>query len=138
VDDGHLDPRLDELDPRLMAVLESAARLQELVPDAVPVGGTAAALYARHRLSDDHDHVLADLSERFNLVLEAIEREPDCVTNRVTPGKIVPGRIGDSETRVRQLIRKTPLETQKLELPRVVSWRCRRRRRLCESRRSCW
>lgn len=117
MDDKLLDPRLDELDPRLMAVLESAARLQELVPDAVLVGGTAAALYARHRLSDDHDHVLADLSERFDLVLESIEREPDWVTNRVTPGKIVLGRIGDIETGVRQLIRKTPLETQKLELP---------------------
>lgn len=30
-------------------VLRSAARLQELVPDAVLVGGTAAALHARRR-----------------------------------------------------------------------------------------
>ena len=109
--------RLDELEPRLLAVLESAARLQALVPDAVLVGGTAAAPYAQHRLSRDHDHVLADLRERFDLVLEALEREPDWVTNRVTPGKIVLGQIGDIESGVRQLIRKTPLETQKLELP---------------------
>jgi hypothetical protein len=33
----------------LLAVLESAARLQRLVPDAVLVGGSAAAAYAGHR-----------------------------------------------------------------------------------------
>lgn len=38
-----------------MRVLESAARFQELVPDAVLVGGSAAALYAGHRDSYDHD-----------------------------------------------------------------------------------
>jgi hypothetical protein len=35
-----------EAGPDLRAVLNSAARLQELVPDAVLVGGSAAALYA--------------------------------------------------------------------------------------------
>ena len=108
---------LADLDPRLLPVLESAARLQELVPDAVLVGGTAAALYAGHPLSEDHDHVIADLRDRFVVVLDGLEREPDWVTNRVTPGKIVLGRIGDIESGVRQLIRKTPLETQALDLP---------------------
>ena len=42
----------------LTQVLESAARLQRLVPDAVLVGGSAAALHAGHRDSFDHDHVL--------------------------------------------------------------------------------
>ena len=42
----------------LVRVLESAARLQEVVPDAVLVGGSAAALWASHRTSFDHDHVL--------------------------------------------------------------------------------
>jgi len=35
--------------PALMRVLRSAARLQELVPDTVLVGGSEAALYAGHR-----------------------------------------------------------------------------------------
>ncbi|MGH3912006.1 MAG: helix-turn-helix domain-containing protein [Pseudonocardiaceae bacterium] len=52
--------------PTLMQVLRSAARLQELVPDAVLVGDSTAALYAGHRDSYDHDHVLADLADRFN------------------------------------------------------------------------
>jgi hypothetical protein len=68
--------------PELVRVLESAARLQEIVPDAVLVGGSAAALWANHRSSSDHDHVLADLSTRFDAVLEAIEATDGWVTNR--------------------------------------------------------
>ena len=37
---------LSEASPELLAVLESASRLQQMVPDAVLVGGSAAALYA--------------------------------------------------------------------------------------------
>jgi hypothetical protein len=43
------------------AVLAAAERLQRLVPDAVLVGGTAAAIYAAHRVSFGADHVLGDL-----------------------------------------------------------------------------
>lgn len=100
----------------LSAVLESAARLQELVPDAVLVGGSAAALYAHHRDSLDHDHVLADLRERFEQVLEAIESEGEWVTNRVVPGKLILGRLGDIEAGIRQLIRVRPLETAEVEV----------------------
>jgi len=101
----------------LRAVLESAARLQELVPDAVLVGGSAAALYAGHRDSFDHDHVLTDLGDRFDMVLEALESEGEWVTNRVQPGKIILGRLGDIEAGVRQMVRKRPLETTTLSLP---------------------
>ena len=97
-------------------VLRSAARLQELVPDAVLVGGTAAALYAGHRDSTDHDHVVADLSDRFDAVLEALESDPDWILNRATPGKIILGSLGDIETGIRQLIRHRPLETQAVTL----------------------
>jgi hypothetical protein len=103
--------------PDLVRVLESAARLQEVVPDAVLVGGSAAALWASHRTSFDHDHVLADLSERFNAVLDAIEATDGWVTNRVTPGKIILGELGDIETGVRQLIRSRPLEVTEVPLP---------------------
>lgn len=103
--------------PELLAVLESAARLQGLVPDTVLVGGSVAALYAGHRLSYDHDHVLNDLSARFDAVLDALDREPEWVMNRVTPGKIVLGSLGDIEAGVRQLIRQRPLEVQEVRLP---------------------
>ena len=101
----------------LGAVLESAARLQELVPDAVLVGGSAAALYAGHRDSFDHDHVLTDLRDRFDVVLDALESEGEWVTNRVRPGKIILGRLGDIEAGVRQMIRARPLETAEVRLP---------------------
>jgi hypothetical protein len=81
--------------PELVQVLESAARLQEVVPDAVLVGGSAAALWANHRSSYDHDHVLLDLSDRFDAVLE----------------------LGDIESGVRQLIRNRPLEVAEVSLP---------------------
>ncbi|MEJ7832038.1 MAG: hypothetical protein WKF79_03925, partial [Nocardioides sp.] len=54
-------------------VLASAARLQEVVPDAVLVGGTAADYHAGHRDSLGHDHVLSDLADRYEQILEAVE-----------------------------------------------------------------
>lgn len=101
----------------LLAVLESAARLQEAVPDAVLVGGSAAAMYARHRTSFDHDHVLTDLRDRFDLVLEAVESQDGWTTNRLRPGKIILDRLGDIETGIRQLIRRRPLEVAEVTLP---------------------
>lgn len=101
----------------LVRVLESAARLQAVVPDAVLVGGSAAALWASHRTSFDHDHVLADLNARFDAVLDAIESTDGWVTNRITPGKIILGELGDIESGVRQLIRSRPLEVTEVTLP---------------------
>lgn len=39
------------------------------------------------------------------------------VTNRVTPGKIILGELGDIESGVRQLIRSRPVEATAVELP---------------------
>ena len=108
---------VSDLNSQLAEVLESASRLQRIVPDAVLVGGSAAALYARHRISYDHDHVLSDLRDRFDVVLDALDREPDWVMNRVTPGKIILGSLGDIEAGVRQLRRHRPLELEVVDLP---------------------
>src|ERR1700728_2516942 len=101
----------------LLAVLESSSGLQQMTSYAALVGGSAAALYAGHRASYDHDHVLADLRNRFDVVLEALESEGDWVTNRVVPGKIILGQLGDIEAGVRQMIRTRPLETTHVILP---------------------
>lgn len=106
-----------ELHPDLVEVLESAAKLQDLVPDAVLVGGSAAAYYAHHRASYDHDHVLAELQKRYDLVLEALESDDGWATNRTTYGKIILGELGGIETGIRQLIRLRPLEVAQAELP---------------------
>jgi hypothetical protein len=102
----------------LQRVLESAAQLQQAVPDAVLVGGTAAALYARHRDSFDHDHVLGDLQERYFQVLEAVEATDGWVTNvsASAPPLTILGRLGGIEAGLRQLRRRRPLETQEVRL----------------------
>lgn len=64
-------------------VLSSAARLQRTFPDAVLVGGTASALYAKHRLSTDADHVLPDLRRRFDQVLSELESVAGWKTARI-------------------------------------------------------
>lgn len=109
--------------PGLEAVLASAARLQELVPDPVLVGGPAAAYHAGHRLSLHHDHVVADLRERFEIVLDALESDPDFVFNRAVPGNIIPGSPGDIEVGVRQLIRSRPVEFEVAELSNATTVR---------------
>lgn len=81
------------------------------------MGGRAAAWHAGHRASFDRDHVLADLRDRFDAVLDAIERTDGWVTNRVTPGKVIPGELGGIEAGVRQMIRTRPLEVVEVALP---------------------
>jgi len=110
-------PSVENRDPSFIALLESAAHLQRLVPGAVLVGGSAAILYADHRESRDHDHVVADLADRFEMVLEAVEEEEGWATNRVTPGKVILGNLDGIEAGVRQMIRKVPLEVTTVQLP---------------------
>ncbi len=102
--------------PQLAAVLESAARLQRLVPDAVLVEGAAAALYAGHGDSTDHDHVLDDLRARFEVVLDALDTDDGWALNRAVPGRIILGRLGGIETGIRQTIRSAPLEVARVTL----------------------
>jgi hypothetical protein len=90
----------------LRQVLEAAAHLQRLVPDAVLVGGAAAAHHAGHRISLDDDHVVADLRSRFDDVLRALEETDGWVTARVKRPVLILGRLDGVETGVRNLIRR--------------------------------
>ena len=92
-------------------VLASLCRLQSVLPEAVLVGGTAAALYAGHRQSFDHDHVVSDLRERFDTVLEELESVAGWQTARVRRPVLILGSLDGVETGVRQLRRTQPLET---------------------------
>jgi len=107
-----------ELSPTLRQVLASAARLQEVVPDAVLVGGSAAALHAGHRDSFDHDHVLADLVNRYQAVLEAVEATEGWATSvrASKPPFTIMGSLGGVEAGLRQMRRQRPLETCEIEL----------------------
>ena len=123
--------------PEITAVLEAAARLQELVPDAVLGGGTAAAHHAGHRVSLDDDHVVPDLRSRFDEVLAALEQTEGWITARVKRPILILGRLDGVETGVRNLIRRRPLEVEEAsigsrtlrvptlqEITRIKAWLC--------------
>ena len=108
----------DRRSETLQRVLESAARLQAVVPDAVLVGGSAAALYAGHRDSLDHDHVLADLAQRYGEVLEAVEATEGWATSTRAsrPPWTLLGSLDGVPAGLRQLRRTRPLETISVEV----------------------
>jgi hypothetical protein len=93
------------------AVLRAAAELQRLVPGAILVGGTAAAIHAAHRFSEDADHVLPDLRKRFESLIDLLEGREEWITHRVRAPELVLGRFLGVETGLRQLIRTKPLDT---------------------------
>lgn len=104
--------------PSLPDVLRSAARLQELVPDAVLVGGSAAAYHASHRESFDHNHVLADLAERYADVVEAVEASDGWGTSvrASSPPLTLLGSLDGIEAGLRQLRRTAPLEVEEAQI----------------------
>lgn len=123
--------------PSLDDVLVVAAKLQELVPDAVLVRGTAASHHAGHRVSFDDDHLVVDLRTRFDEVLQALEDTDGWVTARVQRPVLILGRLEGVETGVRNLIRERPLEVEIVsiggrslrvptlaEITRIKAWLC--------------
>ncbi len=104
------------------------------------VGGTAASFYAEHRVSFDADHVLADLRERFDDVLTALEETDGWVTARVRQPVLILGSLEGVETGIRELVRRRPLEVEEVhvggkplrvptlhEIFRIKSWLVLRR-----------
>jgi hypothetical protein len=120
----------DEL-PDWERLLAAERHLQALVPGAVLVGGTAAALHAGHRVSLDGDHVLEDLRPRFDEVLRALESVAGWETSRVQRPVIILGRLDGVMTGIRQLRRTRPLDTEVVaglrvptlrEMARIKGW----------------
>lgn len=101
--------------PEWDRLLSSASRLQRILPSAVLVGGSAAALHVRHRFSHDADHVLPDLRPRFDDILADLENVAGWQTARVRRPVMILGNLDGIETGVRQLIREQPLETMETE-----------------------
>jgi hypothetical protein len=107
-------PRRDIADwERLLA---DAAILQAKIPNAVLVGGTAAALHAGHRFSFDHDHVIEELSAHYDEAIAALETIVGWRPRRRIRGKLVLGEIDGIEAGLRNQRRAAPLETTVLEL----------------------
>lgn len=102
--------------PEWEQLLAAAAHLQQVLPGTTLVGGTAAAIYAGHRISYDADHVLADLRSRFDEVLAQLESVAGWQTARIQRPVLILGSLDGIETGVRQLIRQEPLETQAVDV----------------------
>jgi hypothetical protein len=92
-------------------LLFAAARLHQIFPVTVLVGGTEAALHAGHRVSYDADHVIHNLRDRFDEVLLELEAESGWTLARFKRPVLILGNLDGVETGVRQLIRSKPLET---------------------------
>src|SRR5260370_20292075 len=112
-------------------LLAAERHLQHLVPGAILVGGTAAALHARHRVSMDGDHVLEDLRSRFDDVLASLEAAAGWRTERVQRPVLILGQLDGILTGIRQLRRTRPLETETVaglrvptlaEMARIKAW----------------
>jgi len=117
--------------PEWERLLAAERHLQQLLPGAVLVGGTAAALHAGHRASQDGDHVLIDLRDRFDEVLAALEAAAGWRTERVQRPVLVLGSLDGVMTGIRQLRRSRPLETEQIaglcvptlaEMARIKAW----------------
>jgi len=98
-------------------VLCAAVASQQIIPEAIAVGGTAAALYAQHRLSVDTDHLLPNLKNRFEAVREQLEVSEQWKTARVQPPVLILGSLQGVEIGFRQMRRSLPIETELLETP---------------------
>ena len=95
-------------------LLEATANFQELLNGSVMIGGSAAAVHLQHRYSFDADHILADLKEKYEEVLDFLEGRDDWETARIHPPKLISGNFQGVETGIRQLRRNRPLETEQI------------------------
>lgn len=97
---------------RWQKLLEAAANLQGLLPGSVMIGGSAAAIHLKHRYSFDADHILSNLKENYEEVLDFLEGRDDWETARIYPPKLILGNFQGVETGIRQLRRNRPLDTE--------------------------
>lgn len=79
------------------------------------MGGTAAALYARHRVSLDVDFVSPLLASRFDDVEDALLEMDDFVVSRLRRPVLILGALDGDEIGLRQLRRQQPLEAVELD-----------------------
>ncbi len=101
---------------RWQKLIEAAANFQEILTGSVLIGGSAVALHLKHRYSFDADHILFDLRQNYEEVLDFLEGRDDWETARINPTKLILGNFQCVETGVRQLKRNRPLETEKIHI----------------------
>ncbi len=92
-------------------IIAAGIRAQSLIEGSIAVGGTAAALYAGHRISRDTDHLLMSLRNNFDEVLEKLGESPEWKLARTKKPVLILGSINDVEVGFRQSRRTKPIET---------------------------
>jgi len=90
---------------------------QRLVGGGIAVGGTAATIYAGHRLSFDTDHLLMNLREHFDEVLGKLSDSPEWKTARLVRPVLILGSINETDVGFRQSQRIKPIETRTVTTP---------------------
>jgi hypothetical protein len=103
--------------PHFDRLVEKAKAIQArlIFLPTVAVGGTAAALYARHRVSLDVDFVSPLLASRFDDVEDALLEMDDFVVSRLRRPVLILGALDGDEIGLRQLRRQQPLEAVELD-----------------------
>jgi len=98
--------------PHFQRLLEKAKKLQSrlMFLPTVAVGGTAVALYAKHRVSLDVDFVPPLLAARFDDVQNALLAMDDFSIAKVRRPVLILGSLDGDEIGIRQLRRSEPLD----------------------------
>ncbi|MDQ2746461.1 MAG: nucleotidyl transferase AbiEii/AbiGii toxin family protein [Acidobacteriota bacterium] len=92
-------------------IIAAGIKAQMLIEGSIAVGGTAAALYAGHRVSRDTDHLLMSLRENFDEVLDKLAESPEWKLARTKKPVLILGSINDVEVGFRQSRRTKPIAT---------------------------
>jgi hypothetical protein len=93
------------------ALLIAGARAQQIVPGSVAVGGTAAALYAGHRVSHDVDNLVMTLENSFDDVMGSLEQSANWRTARIKRPVLILGSLDGFEVGFRQARRLLPIQS---------------------------
>ena len=107
--------RAPRVPPALAKVIEVGARVNQIVPEGVALGGAVCALYAEHRLSMDIDFVLQNLRDQFDEVRERLFDVPGWREARIQRPYLILGSLEEVEIGFRQLRRQSPIDTQRVE-----------------------
>lgn len=126
-------------EPDFEHVVAEGQALQRRFPELglIAVGGTAAALHCRHRVSLDVDMVTPTLQDDYERVASLLERWEGWTSHRLTPPVLILGERHGVELGLRQQRRVVPLRTTELDglvVPTPGEMLCIKAFLLCERR----
>lgn len=101
-------------------ILQSAIDFQAASNNAVLVGGSAAAFYAHHRESYDHDHVIQNLPDCYEAILDSLEETGNWeMSDHSSYPYTILGMYNGVQAGFRNLRRETPIESVLVDIPNM-------------------